>query len=187
MNATAKVIPPEAQKVLRFWFEEIEPAKRFTKDQAIDHFITENFLEVYEDIISGNTTHWRSTPDGRLAEIIVLDQFSRNMFRGIAKSFAADEMALQLAGEAIKVGADMAVTKDRRESFYLPYMHSESATVHVEALHLYEERASEQGLEYEIKHKEIIDTYGRYPHRNQVLGRKSTIQEQEFMKKNTGF
>lgn len=177
----------ETQDVLTFWFEEIEPKQQFTKDPAFDALVRKRFEETYRRIMNGETKHWRETPEGRLAEIIVLDQFSRNMFRGDKQSFAGDTLALRLAKEAVAVSADTQVPKDRRTFFYMPYMHSESKEVHEEALDIFTKHGNKLNLEYEIKHKDIIDRFGRYPHRNEVLGRKSTPEELEFLKEHDGF
>jgi uncharacterized protein (DUF924 family) len=124
---------------------------------------------------------WRSSPAGRLAEIIVLDQFSRNLFRDDARAFAADPLALALAQEAVAAGADLALTKVERSFLYMPYMHSESRAIHVVAERLFREKAPEYNHEFELRHKAIIDRFGRYPHRNATLGRESTPEELAFL------
>ena len=173
--------------ILHFWFEEISPKEQFKKDDAFDARIKEQFFDVYAHIMDGDTKEWRETPEGRLAEIIVLDQFSRNMFRDDAQSFKGDSLALTLAQEAVRVGADKKVGEEMRTFFYMPYMHSESKEAHKEALKIFEAHGNKLNLEYEIKHKDIIDRFGRYPHRNEVLGRESTEEEIEFLKENPGF
>ena len=180
----------EAHKIddiLLFWFEEVTPKQKFVKDPEFDALITEKFESTYWDIMNGKTKGWRDTPEGRLAEIIVLDQFARNMFRNDAQSFAGDTRALELARDALAVGDDKKVSKEKQLFFYMPYMHSESREVHVEALKIFTEFGNKINLEYEIKHKNIIDRFGRYPHRNKVLGRESTPEEIEFLKTNSGF
>ena len=124
---------------------------------------------------------WRDTPHGRLAEIIVLDQFSRNLFRNSAKAFAQDGMALVLAQEAVRSGADAALMPQERVFLYMPYMHSESAAIHQTAVELFTRNGISDNLDYELKHKAIIDRFGRYPHRNAVLGRTSTPGEIAFL------
>lgn len=175
------------QDVLRFWFEETKPEQRFKKDETFDALIKERFEDTYFAIVNGETTSWRETPEGRLAEIIILDQFARNMFRGSPQSFEGDELALKLAREAVASGDDMKVPYEQRGFVYMPYMHSESKDVHEEAVKIFEAYGNEEMLEYEKKHKEIIDRFGRYPHRNEVLGRESTEEEKEFLKEHTGF
>jgi uncharacterized protein (DUF924 family) len=173
--------------ILQFWFVENGPDEWFKKDDAFDALIRERFLATYEAVIADRCTDWRANPEGRLAEIIVLDQFSRNMFRGTPLAFGADDKALALAQEAVAKGADKQVDPERRVFFYMPFMHSESLDVHKEALPLFEELGNESTLSYEHAHREILERFGRYPHRNEVLGRESTPEEVEFLKTNDGF
>lgn len=175
------------QEIISFWFEETSAKQKFSKDDAFDDLVSEKFKETYWDIMNGKTEGWRETPEGRLAEIIVLDQFARNMFRGDKQSFAGDELALSLVKEAITAGADKDLPEEKRTFIYMPYMHSESKEVHEEALKIFTEHGNEGNLDYEIKHKAIIDQFGRYPHRNEVMGRESTPEEIEFLKTNSGF
>lgn len=119
---------------------------------------------------------------GRLAEIIVLDQFSRNIHRGQARAFACDPLALALAQTAVAVKADRELEVGRRAFLYMPYMHSESPAIHVLAVSLFGQPGLEGNLDFELRHKEIIDRYGRYPHRNAILGRPSTTEEMDFLK-----
>lgn len=175
------------QEVLEFWFNETKPDQRFMKDLAFDALVKKRFEETYWSILKGETKDWRNTPEGRLAEIIVLDQFARNMFRDTAQAFEGDELALFLAEEAIEVGADQKVDEDKRVFFYMPYMHSESAEVHKKALQIFEQHGDAETLDYEKKHKAVIDEFGRYPHRNQALGRRSTPEEKLWLEKGGGF
>ncbi|QSH39298.1 DUF924 domain-containing protein [Candidatus Kaiserbacteria bacterium] len=173
--------------VLTFWFEDVGEEQWFKKDSKLDATIQERFQDVYEDVLNRETESWKETPEGRLAEIIVLDQFSRNIFRNDARSFSGDALALRLAQDAIAAGDDKKIPKEQRVFFYMPYMHSESPEVHVEALRIFIEYGDESYLGYEVSHKDIIDQFGRYPHRNEVLGRESTLEELEFLKTNSGF
>ena len=175
------------EEILKFWFEETSPKQKFKKDPDFDALITSRFKTVYEDIMNRKTEAWREMPEGRLAEIVVLDQFSRNMFRDDPQSFAAVVLALELAQEAVATGDDKKLPKEWRGAIYMPYMHSESRDVHEEALKLFTEYGNKENLKYEIKHKEIIDHFGRYPHRNKILGRESSSEEIEFLKKHSGF
>jgi len=119
-------------------------------------------------------------PEGRLAEILVLDQFSRHIHRDTPGAFAQDPMALALAQEAVALGIDQDLEKSRRHFLYMPYMHSESLVIHDRALELFE--ALGVAVDFEIRHRDIIERFGRYPHRNETLGRKSTAEEIEFLK-----
>lgn len=171
-------------EVLQFWFEEIQPAQHWKKDPDFDQLITTRFSNIHASANHGELYEWRKSAQGRLAEIIVLDQFSRNMFRGKPESFASDVLALVMAQEAIAIGADNELTPAERAFLYMPFMHSESLIIHELAVPLFEKTSN---LEFELKHKSIIELFDRYPHRNDILGRVSTEAEIEFMKTNSGF
>ena len=170
------------EEVLKFWFEEIEQSKWWVKDEAFDELIRTRFLSAHQQAVCGELSDWRDTAEGRLAEIIVLDQFSRNMFRDKPEAFAYDSLALVLAQEAVRSGADQELDDVKRGFIYMPYMHSESLKVHETAVELFKKSGSEGGLDFELKHKRIIEKFGRYPHRNHILGRESTQEEIEFLK-----
>ncbi|HKV65824.1 MAG TPA: DUF924 family protein [Rhodanobacteraceae bacterium] len=169
------------EDVLHFWFEEAMPAQLFKKDAAFDAQIRLRFGETHRAAAHGELAAWRDTPEGRLAEIIVLDQFSRNLFRDDARAFATDGMALVLAQEAIGAGADHIIPETRLAFLYMPFMHSESRAIHFEAERLFRRPGLEGNYKFELKHKAIIDRFGRYPHRNRVLGRASTPEELAFL------
>ncbi len=168
--------------VLSFWFEEAGPARWFAADAAFDEAIRSRFLATLERAALGELACWRDGPRGRLAEILVLDQFSRNLFRGTPRAFAQDAMALALAQEAVAAGADLKLAPVERTFLYLPFMHSESRAVHETAERLYRANGLARNLEFELRHKAIVDRFGRYPHRNAILGRRSTAEELEFLK-----
>lgn len=170
------------ETVLAFWFKELEQKQWFIKDPALDRHITERFSDFHKAASAGELYHWRKTAHGRLAEIIVLDQFSRNIFRDRPEAFATDAMALVLAQEAVLLGADRKLTKPQERAFlYMPYMHSESELIHEIAIDLFDQPGLEENYEFEIKHKRIIDRFGRYPHRNDLLNRPSTPEEIAFL------
>ena len=166
------------EEILAFWFEEIEPAKHWVKDPEFDQLLRDRFGAVHRAATQGELYQWREKPEGRLAEVIVLDQFSRNMFRDQPESFASDSLALMLAQEAVANGADKQIDPGRVSFLYMPYMHSESPIIHKVAVELFAVHGS---MEFELKHKAIIDRFGRYPHRNECLGRESTPEELEFL------
>ena len=170
------------QAVWDFWFEEIDSDQWRIKDPAFDELMVRRFSELHASAVRCELYEWRQTPQGRLAEIIVLDQFSRNMFRGSAFSFAADPLALALAQEAVAGGHDKALTTRERGFLYMPYMHSESSLIHEEAVRLFKANGVEETVDYEMRHKRIVDRFGRSPHRNAILGRESTDEEIEFLK-----
>jgi uncharacterized protein (DUF924 family) len=169
-------------EVLKFWFEEIEPTSWWQANEGFDDLIRQRFGDLLQQAARAELYQWRVSPQGRLAEIIVLDQFSRNVYRGKAQAFAQDAMALALAQEAVAAGADAALAPTERSFMYLPFMHSESRLIHQHAERLYRELGLSENFEFELKHKAIIERFGRYPHRNQVLGRPSSQEELEFLK-----
>ena len=170
------------QDVLDFWFHELESKQWWVKNPELDQQILKRFKKHWDAAVVGELFVWRDNPKGRLAEILVLDQFSRNMFRDTPQSFAQDPLALILSQEAIKCGADESFNSSEKAFLYMPYMHSESRLIHAEALKLYDQPGLEFNLEFEIKHKVIIDRFGRYPHRNSILGRASSEEEIAFLK-----
>lgn len=170
------------QEILTFWFETIEPKMWWKSDPEFDSRIRDNFLPVLQQAAQGELFPWRSDPRGRLAEIIVLDQFSRNVHRNTPAAFAQDPIALVLAQEAIGTGAEQALSAVERSFLYLPFMHSESKAIHVWAEKLYRANGLQSNYDFELKHKAIIDRFGRYPHRNEILGRVSSAEEIEFLK-----
>lgn len=168
--------------ILDFWFNEIDESKWWLKEAAFDKHIKNRFRKIHASANQCELYEWRETAKGRLAEIIVLDQFSRNMFRDTAKSFASDNLALVLSQEAISVAADKQLNTVERSFLYMPFMHSESLKIHDVAVRLYKQKGLEYNLEFEIKHKHIIEKFGRYPHRNKSLNRVSTAAEIEFLR-----
>lgn len=167
--------------VLHFWFQELAPAQWWKVDPALDELIRSRFAALHQAANAGELYGWRTQPQGRLAEIIVLDQFSRNMYRGTPRAFASDPMALVLAQEAVALGVEAALQGPERAFLLMPYMHSESPLVHVQALRLFSAPGLEDNHRSALQHKAIIDRFGRYPHRNAILGRVSTAQELAFL------
>ena len=170
--------------ILHFWFTELTPKHHFAKDAALDEAIRTRFGSTLEAAARCELFAWRETLEGRLAEILVLDQFSRNVYRETARAFAQDALALALAQELAASGQDRSLPLAQR-SFaympYMPYMHSESALVHAQAVELFSQLGLEDTLRFELRHKEIIDRFGRYPHRNALLGRESSPEERAFL------
>ncbi|GAB3376892.1 DUF924 domain-containing protein [Spongiibacter taiwanensis] len=171
----------EYSAVLDFWFGELQPADWWRKDAEVDRRIARRFGEVHRAAVAGECYFWRHKPQGRLAEIIVLDQFSRNVFRDQAAAFAADGQALVLAQEAIRLGADQQLERDQRAFMYMPYMHSESLAIQRASLSLFEGLGQQNNLDFARAHFAIIERFGRYPHRNAILGRASTAEELAFL------
>ncbi len=170
-----------ADSVLDFWFREITPKAWFQKSEAFDGEVAARFGVVLEAAVRGELWTWRRTAEGRLAEVIVIDQFSRNIHRDRPAAFANDPVALILAQTAVELGADLDLEPDARAFLYMPYMHSESALIHVEAVALFAAPGLERNLDFELRHKAVIDRFGRFPHRNAILGRVSTPEETAFL------
>ena len=170
------------QDVLAFWFDEINPKSWWAAEPDFDALVRSRFGPLLQQASAGECFGWRNEPRGRLAEVIVLDQFSRNIHRGTGQAFAQDPMALALAQEAVAQGAHAALSPVECSFLLMPYMHSESRVVHAQTELLYRNHAPEDNYNFELRHKAIIDRFGRYPHRNQVLGRASTAEEVEFLK-----
>jgi len=171
----------QPQAVLHFWFEELNAKQHFAKDAALDAGIRTRFGATLEAAARCELFAWRATPEGRLAEIIVLDQFSRNVHRDTPRAFAQDALALLLAQELEGSGQDRSLPTAQRVFAYMPYMHSESALVHAQAVVLFSQPGMENNLRFELHHKAIIDRFGRYPHRNAILGRSSSAEELAFL------
>jgi len=169
------------ETILSFWFGEIEPKRWWAADPAFDSLIVERFLVTLQAAARCELDGWRTTFRGRLAEVIVLDQFSRNIHRHTALAFAQDAMALALAQEAVARGALPELQPVERAFLLLPYMHSESPLIHAQAERLFGEWAPQDNYQFELRHKVIVDRFGRYPHRNAVLGRGSSPEEIEFL------
>jgi len=168
-------------RIIDFWFEKIKPGQWWQKNSGFDQMITERFGAVHEAAACGELYEWRDHALGRLAEIIVLDQFSRNIYRDEKESFDYDNEALILAQEAVRHHSNKALSAAQKAFLYMPYMHSESVLIHQLAVQLFSKPGLEANLEFELQHKAIIDRFGRYPHRNKILGRVSTEEELAFL------
>lgn len=170
------------EQVLDFWFVELQPAQWFNGGVELDELISQRFTAVLQQATAGELEAWRASAQGRLAEIIVLDQFSRNLYRDSPQAFAQDAMALALSQEAVRSGALQQLDDEQQRSFLLmPYMHSESLAVHEQAVPLFKHYASAGSYQFELLHRDIIERFGRYPHRNTLLGRDSSPAELEFL------
>lgn len=168
-------------EVLNFWFAELDPKMWWMSDPQLDAQIEQRFGALLAQALAGELYGWRKHARGRLAEVIVLDQFSRNIFRGTPSAFAQDPQALVLAQEAIAAGAHASLSAIECNFLYMPFMHSESRLIHQWAERLFHDNGLEDSYDFELKHKTIIDRFGRYPHRNAILGRASTAEEVEFL------
>ena len=169
------------QDILTFWFEELSPRQHFAKDTALDEAIRTRFGNTLQAAARCELFAWRASPQGRLAEIVVLDQFSRNVYRDTPRAFAQDALALVLAQELVASGQDRSLPLAQRSFAYMPYMHSESALMHAQAVALFDQPGMEEPYRFELHHQSIIDRFGRYPHRNALLGRMSSAEELAFL------
>ncbi|MFC0062065.1 DUF924 family protein [Vibrio inusitatus] len=172
---------PSYDDVLIFWFEELQPNDWFRSSAELDQQIKQRFGELHSKACRCELVEWRQSPQGRLAEIIVLDQFSRNLFRDSPRAFASDPLALALAQEAVSLDDDSKLSSQQRSFVYMPYMHSESLLIHEHGLQLFTQSGLTQNVEFHLKHTAILERFGRYPHRNIVLGRESTSEEVLFL------
>ena len=171
----------QAHEILHFWFVELTPKQHFVKDASLDAIIGNRFGMTLQAAARCELFAWRANAEGRLAEIIVLDQFSRNVYRDTPRAFAQDTLALVLAQELVACGGDLSLPLARRAFVYMPYMHSESALMHAQAVALFSQPGMENNLSFELRHKAIIDRFDRYPHRNAILGRASSAEELAFL------
>lgn len=170
------------QDVIDFWFDEKHKKLWFSSSKEFDQLIEDKFLGLHKKVSQNQTKDWKDTNLGKLAEIIVLDQFSRNIFRNSSESYAYDQMAQALTLEAIKEGSDEALNPSEKAFMYMPLMHSESLELHNLAVDKFSQKNLESYYNFELKHKAIIERFGRYPHRNKILGRTSTPEEEKFLK-----
>tara|TARA_R110002096_G_scaffold416576_3_gene619575 strand:+ start:17654 stop:18211 length:558 start_codon:yes stop_codon:yes gene_type:complete len=171
-----------ATDVIDFWFNEIKPEQWWNKSAAFDKEIKNRFHDIYKKAAIGELVNWRYKPLSSLAEIIVLDQFPRNMFRDKKQAFATDPLAVFLCQFAVDKGFDNDLNPEQKAFMYMPMMHSESAEIHKAAEFLFSAPGMENNYQFELKHKAIIDRFGRYPHRNKILGRRMRKAEIDFLK-----
>ena len=170
--------PVQPHELVRFWHE-AGPDKWFDKNAAFDHEFTTRFLDAHMAAARRELDHWQREADSALALLILLDQFPRNAFRGTAHMFATDALALSFAREAVARGHDRAVDPALRVFFYLPFEHSEALADQDRAMALCEDL--DGYAKYAHIHREVVARFGRFPHRNAVLGRETTAEEQAFL------
>jgi len=186
--------------VLTFWFREQELSAPqidrrmdiwFGEDEIFDHEIRKDFLDDVERATKGELNHWAHKPRGRLALILLLDQFRRNIHRGTAKAFSKDNVALKLCVEGAMAKQDQGLTPIQRAFFYMPLQHAESRKVQNRSVALFNKLASavsptyretfETMAQFAELHRDIVEQFGRFPHRNKVLGRQNTPEEEEYL------
>ncbi len=167
------------EDILNFWFAPENKPKWYIKDPEFDKAITEKFLGYYEEATKGNLDHWQKSLAGSLALIILFDQFPRNMFRNHAKSYSTDAQALAITKSTIIKGMDKEASMEYRHFLYMPLMHSENLSDQTLSVRLFANMPSAD--KHARAHMEIIRKFGRFPHRNAILGRKSTAEEIKFL------
>lgn len=172
----------EIRQVLDFWFHEDTKPHWFEPTPEFDRAVRRRFAKLLARAVTGELDGWRASAEGCLALCILLDQVPRNIFRGDARAFAADERALAVAEHALARGFDRELQPDRKLFLYLPFMHSEQLANQLRALALYESAGLNEGARYAREHLEIIRRFGRFPHRNEALGRPTTDDEAEFLR-----
>ena len=178
MNEGVNVQPKD---VLDFWFEEVTPEQRFAKDDALDLRIADRFGDARDAVLARGAQGWRDTPEALLAAIILLDQFSRNIHRGTAEAFAADDLARELTLVAIERGWEARYTPEQRQFLYMPLMHAEDAALQALSVEKFEELGDEKALAFARDHQGVQARYGRFPSRNAALGRASSPEEQAYL------
>lgn len=168
------------EEILTFW-REAGPERWFTKDEAFDQTCRDRFLPTYEAAARGDLNEWELTPDGALALVLLLDQFPRNMFRGTRDVYKTDPVAVMVADRAIERGYDRQVDPSLRRFFYLPFMHSESLQDQERSVALNEALGDKDSIYWARHHHDVIARFGRFPHRNHILGRETTPEEEAFL------
>ena len=170
------------QDVLNFWFKELKPKEWFQGTAELDKQIKDRFKQILDQARAGELADWRETIEGRLAEIIVLDQFSRHIYRNKAEAFASDDMALALAQEAVRGNKQYDLPPQKRAFLYMPFMHTESLKIQENyALRYFKEEGLEDSWPYAKSHYETIKEFGRFPYRNEALNRETTSEEQAYL------
>lgn len=169
--------------VLQFWFSELTPKQWFVKEDAVDRRIAERFTGLHLELSREVPDVWRATPEAWLALVIVYDQFPRNIYRNSPLAFATDWLALREAKAAIAAGADMGVGEAQRIFFYLPFEHAEDLAEQDRAVQLCEALGDETYLDYAHQHRNVVAEFGRFPHRNSILRRESTLAEEVYLSK----
>ncbi len=170
------------ERILNFWFEDCDPKDWFKKDGYFDNQIKKCFSDLIKDAIDGYINDWQKSLEGSLALIILTDQFTRNVFRGTPRSFSGDRIALETCLNCLYAFDISQQDRERSHFVLIPLMHSESLKLQEMSLPLFRAHTSAKVYQYALKHKNIIARFGRFPHRNAILGRTSTVSEIEFLK-----
>ncbi len=176
------------KEILDFWITEVGPKRWFRSSKALDQEIKDRFSDLWDRGRAGALDGWAETPHGACALIILLDQFPRNMFRGTERAFASDNKALEVAEHAVAQHFDVEMPQAVRQLFYLPFMHAERLDCQEKCIDLIRERSDNpENLSHAEQHRDVIRQFGRFPHRNQVLGRENTEAEKAYLETSSGF
>lgn len=176
-----------AREIIDFWFSEEVRKLWFNSTPEFDAMLRDRYLGLWEQAAAGELDHWRQSAEGCLALAIVLDQFPLNMFRGEARSFSTEAQAREIARGAIDRGFDEQFAAERRAFLYMPFMHSEALEDQQLALELFDQEGLEGNLRFARHHHAIIERFGRFPHRNGILGRSSSADEIEYLNSKEAF
>jgi len=176
-----------AQSVLEFWFSESTRPRWFNSTNRFDRELTERFLDVWKSAAAGELSGWGETAEGSLALVIVLDQFPLNMFRGEAESFVTESASRDVAAAAIDRKFDEQLNDEQKAFLYLPFMHSESLEDQDRSVALFESAGLNDNLKWAKHHRDIVRRFGRFPHRNAVLGRENSPEEAAYLDSNEAF
>jgi uncharacterized protein (DUF924 family) len=187
LGAHRRQVHAEAEAVLHFWLHEVPPEKRFARDDTLDAECARRFKALRDALAATGAAGWWDDPRELLAAVIVLDQFSRNIYRGSAEAFAADPIAHALADKAIRERWDQEMTVEERQFLYLPFQHAETAADQERALKLFASLGEETALRYAELHRDVIRRFGRFPGRNAALGRPNTPDEEAFLAEEQAF
>lgn len=179
--------PAEVDQLLQFWFSETSAKRWFRSTAAFDDELRQRFGEWVEAGLRGELEHWLASPHGALALVILLDQLPLNIYRGQAKSFAGEAGARSAAATAIERGWDQSLSQSERAFLYLPFMHSELLADQDRAVALFESAGLDGNLHWAKHHREIVRRFGRFPHRNAILGRPSTAEEIAWLESDEAF
>ncbi len=171
------------ESILKFWFEDIFPSQWWVKNEEFDKLILDKFLDLHKKAAKFELFEWRKFPRGRLAEIIILDQLSRNIYRNTPKAFENDLLALSLSQDAISNRIDKKLKKEEMLFVYMPFMHSECMAIQKLSIKYFKNLGFKKNLRYAFKHYEVIKKFGRFPHRNIILNRESSFEERKFLMK----
>lgn len=175
------------KEIIDFWFSDRVKKQWFSSSSELDNELIEKYEAIWVKASSGKLDDWGDDPDGCLALVIILDQFPLNMFRGQAKSFKTERRSVEIAQNAIKKELDQKIEKDKLAFLYMPFMHSEDLSDQDMSVKLYRENNLEANIGFAEHHREIIRRFGRFPHRNRILGRESSEEELRYLASENAF